>query len=146
MTPLTGYRGSTRAASIGIIEPERLLIPFLSQLFSEAGFIVVTSLNAIKIDELARTEPANVFIDVDYLNIDRSDEMTRLRALLPDAVICGYTSNTSGSWARACVRAGINCVIAKAAAPAEIIDAVKHATRGSTLIDPRISSDPDVPE
>ena len=60
-----------KSVPLGIIEPQRLFAPFLTQVLSEAGFTVVMSLESMSLDELGRNEPTVIFIDIDFIEVDQ---------------------------------------------------------------------------
>jgi DNA-binding NarL/FixJ family response regulator len=112
---------------IGVIEPQRLFAPFLTQVLSEAGFTVVTSLETLALDQLGRTEPSVIFVDIDFIDVEAVEALRQIRSVLPDATICAYTGGGKDGWAATCTRAGANCVISKSAAPAEIVAGIRRA-------------------
>jgi DNA-binding NarL/FixJ family response regulator len=115
------------AVPVGIIETQRLFAPFLWQVFSEAGFTVVASMEEVSADELGRSEPEVVLVDVDFLAEDAIDALRRLRALLPSATICAYTEHVDDDAATAFRRSGADTLISKLSSPAELIDSVERA-------------------
>ena len=122
---------------VGVIEPQRLFAPFLTQLLAGEGFSVVTSLESMSIDEIGRNEPDVVFVDIDFIEGDPLAAIQLLRGVVPNATICAYTGRTEAGWAAACASAGANCVISKAATPAEIVAAINGALDAGAFIDPR---------
>lgn len=130
------------AIPVGIIEPQRLFTPFLTQILSEAGFTVVASLETMSLDEIGRHEPAVVFIDIDFLDVDPIAALRHLRAVVPNATICAYTGDMEPGWAASCSRAGANCVISKSAAPSEIAEGISRALRVGAFIDSRFDEQP----
>lgn len=132
-----------RAVPVGIIEAQRLFAPFLSQLLSEAGFTVVTSMDSVSIEELGRTEPSVVLIDTDYVEDDALTALRKLRAVLPEAAICAYTGTLETEWALRSLRAGANCILSKMAEPHEIVDGIRAALREGEFIDPRFGVGPE---
>ena len=126
-----------RSVSVGIIEPQRLFAPFLTQLLSEAGFSVVASLESMALDEIARNEPAVIFVDVDFIDVEPILAIRQLRSIVPNATVCAYTGRSGPDWAATCSRAGANCVISKSAAPAEIVAGIQQAMRVGAFIDQR---------
>jgi DNA-binding NarL/FixJ family response regulator len=133
--------GPTRAISVGIIEPQRLFAPFLTQILSEAGFSVVASLESLSLDEIGRYEPTVVFADVDFIDIDPVLAIRQLRTVAPDATICAYTGCHDEGWAATCARAGANCVISKSAAPDEIVAGLMRALRVGAFVDSRYDAE-----
>jgi DNA-binding NarL/FixJ family response regulator len=129
-----------KAIPVGIIEPQRLFAPFLIQTLSEAGFSVVTSLESLAIDEIGRNEPAVVFVDIDFIDVDPMAALRQLRTVVPDATICAYTGNSDEAWVAACTRAGANCVISKSATPAEIANGIQRAMRVGAFVDSRFGN------
>jgi DNA-binding NarL/FixJ family response regulator len=126
-----------KAIPVGIIEPQRLFAPFLTQILSEAGFSVVATLETMSLDEIGRHEPTVVFIDIDFIDVDPIAALRRLRALVPNATLCAYTGNPETGWAATCSRAGANCVISKSATPTEIIEGICCALRVGAFVDSR---------
>jgi DNA-binding NarL/FixJ family response regulator len=133
----------TRSIALGIIEPQRLFAPFLTQVFSEAGFIIVTSVETLALDELSRNEPTVVLIDLDFIEIDPISAIRQIRGVVPNATICAYTAGTEAGWAATCTRAGANCVISKSASPAEIVAGIQRALRVGAYIDRRFNGTDD---
>ncbi len=127
--------------TIGIIEPQRLFAPFLTQLLSDAGFQVVVALETLALDEIARNEPCVVFVDVDFIDVEPILAIRRLRNIVPDATLCVYTGRDQVEWAAACSRAGANGIISKSAAPSEIIAGIQRAVRVGSFIDHRIGNE-----
>lgn len=119
--------GRFKALPVAIIEPQRLFAPYLAQMLSEAGFSIVTSLDSLELDEVGRVEPAIVFADVDFIEGDAADAIRQLRVAAPEATICAYTGHSDAWWCGVYARAGANCIISKAASPAEIIDGLAQA-------------------
>jgi len=125
------------AIPVGIIEPQRLFSPFLTQILCEAGFSVVASLESMSLEEIGRHAPTVVFVDIDFIGVDPISALRRLRALVPNATLCAYTGNTEPGWAASCSRAGANCVISKSAEPLEIIEGIQRALRVGAFVDSR---------
>jgi DNA-binding NarL/FixJ family response regulator len=130
-----------KSIPLGIIEPQRLFTPFLNQVFSEAGFSVVMSLENLSLDELGRNEPTVVFIDIDFIEVDPINALRQIRQVVPNATICAYTGRTDEGWAASCIRAGANCVISKSAAPSEIVAGIQRAVRVGSYVDRRFDED-----
>jgi DNA-binding NarL/FixJ family response regulator len=126
-----------KSIPLGIIEPQRLFAPFLTQVFSEAGFSVVTSQETLSLDELGRNEPMVVFIDIDFIEVDPINALRQIRNVVPNATVCAYTGRPDVGWAAACTRAGANCIISKSAAPAEIVAGIQRALRVGAFVDRR---------
>ena len=126
-----------KSVLVGIIEPQRLFAPFLTQLLSEVGFSVVASLESMSLDEIGRNEPDVVFVDIDFLEIDPMTALRQLRGVVPRATICAYTGRSDEGWAAACTAAGANCVISKSATPLEIVNGIQRALASGTFIDSR---------
>jgi DNA-binding NarL/FixJ family response regulator len=126
-----------KSIPLGIIEPQRLFAPFLTQVLSEAGFSVIISLETLSLDELGRNEPTVVFIDIDFIDVDPINALRQTRQVVPNATICAYTGNTEEGWSAACIRAGANCVVSKSAVPSEIVAGIQRALRLGSYVDPR---------
>lgn len=140
-TSARGLRhGRTLLIPAGIIEAQRLFAPFLSQLLSEAGFTVVTTLETIAVDDLGRAEPRLVLVDIDFVEEDAISAIKLLRAVLPQATICVYTGTVDDAWAATLTRAGANAVITKLASPIEIIEAIRAALSQGNYMDRRIAA------
>lgn len=107
---------------------------------SEAGFTVVTTLDSIAVDELGRTEPRLVLIDIDFVEDDPIAALKLLRAVLPEATICVYTGTVEDGWAATLAAAGANGVITKLASPVEIIEAIRSALADGNYLDRRIAA------
>jgi DNA-binding NarL/FixJ family response regulator len=125
---------------VGIIEPQRLFAPFLTQVLSEAGFTVVTSIETLALDELCRTEPSVIFVDIDFIDVEAVDALRQIRSVLPDATICAYTGGAEEGWAATCTRAGANCVISKSAMPDEIVAGIQRALKVGAYVDRRFDA------
>jgi DNA-binding NarL/FixJ family response regulator len=128
---------SGKSVLVGIIEPQRLFAPFLTQLLSEVGFSVVASLESMSLDEIGRNEPDVVFVDIDFVEIDPLTALRQLHGVVPRATICAYTGRGDEGWAAACTAAGANCVISKSATPLEIVSGIQRALEAGTFIDRR---------
>jgi DNA-binding NarL/FixJ family response regulator len=126
-----------RAISVGIIEPQRLFAPFVTQLLSDAGFRVVVTLESPTLAEIARTKPAVIFIDVDFIEVDPVRAIRQIRSVLPNATICAYTGRTEAAWSGTCSRAGANCIISKSATPEEIVAGIERAIRVGAYVEHR---------
>ena len=135
------FPGRMKTISVGIIEPQRLFAPFLTQILSAAGFSIVTSLDSLSLNEIGRYEPAVVFVDVDFVDADPRSAIRQLRSIVPDATICAYTGRADAGWGVACTRAGANCVISKSAPPDEIIAGILHALSAGTFVDRRFEAE-----
>ncbi len=132
---------SGKSLLVGIIEPQRLFAPFLTQLLSEVGFSVVASLESMSLDEIGRNEPDVVFVDIDFIEIDAITAIHQLRGVVPNATICAYTGRNDAGWAASCAAAGANCVISKSSTPPEIVDGIGRALHIGTFVDSRFDSD-----
>jgi DNA-binding NarL/FixJ family response regulator len=124
----------------GIIEAQRLFAPFLSQLLSEAGFTVVTILESVAVDELGRTEPQLVVIDIDFVDDDPVTTIKLLHTVVPLATLCVYTGTVDEGFAQTLVRAGAHAVITKLASPQEIVEAIRAALSKGSYLDRRIAT------
>ena len=129
--------GNTKSILVGIIEPQRLFAPFLTQVLSEAGFTVVMSHETLALDELGRNEPGVIFVDIDFIEGDPISALRQIRSVVPGATICAYTGSTTEGWAGTCSRAGANCVISKSATPDEIIAGILRALKVGAYVDER---------
>lgn len=132
-----GATDNRRSISVGIIEPQRLFAPFLTHLLSEAGFYVVSTLESMALDLIARHDPRVIFVDVDFVDIEPVTAIRQLRSAVPDATLCAYTGRPEVGWAAICSRAGANCVISKSATPEEIVSGIQHALRVGAFVDHR---------
>jgi DNA-binding NarL/FixJ family response regulator len=132
-----------KSIPLGIIEPQRLFAPFLTQVLSEAGFSVVISLETLSLDELGRNEPTVVFIDIDFIDVDPINALRQTRQVVPNSTICAYTGRADAGWAAACIRAGANCVMSKSAVPSEIVAGILRAIRVGSYVDPRFEQETD---
>jgi len=143
MVQYASIRDGSRARSIpiGIIEPQRLFAPFLTQVFSEAGFSVVTSLESIALDEIGRNEPSVIFVDIDFIDVDPVIAIRQLRGVVPNATICAYTGRDEDGWAAKCSRAGANGVISKSSSPGEIVAGIQLAVRLGAFVDRRFDTE-----
>jgi DNA-binding NarL/FixJ family response regulator len=121
--------------TVGIIEPQRLFAPYLSQLLSEAGFSVTSSLAWISLEELGRSEPRVIFIDADFIDIEPVHAIRQLSGFLPRSIICAYTRQNDPAWAARCVQAGAQCIISKSRSAPEIITGLRCAIREGTFVD-----------
>jgi DNA-binding NarL/FixJ family response regulator len=121
--------------TVGIIEPQRLFAPYLSQLLSAAGFSVISSLEWISLEELGRSEPRVIFIDADFIDIEPVHAIRQLAGLLPQSIICAYTRQNDPAWAARCIQAGAQCIISKLRSAPEIITGLRCALRDGTFVD-----------
>jgi two-component system, NarL family, nitrate/nitrite response regulator NarL len=129
--------GNAKSILVGIIEPQRLFAPFLTQVLSEAGFTVVLSQDTLALDQLGRNEPAVIFVDIDFIEVDPVSALRQIRSVVPGATICAYTGGTEEGWAATCNRAGANCVISKSATPDEIVAGILRALKVGVYVDER---------
>jgi DNA-binding NarL/FixJ family response regulator len=130
-----------KSVQVGIIEPQRLFAPFLTQVLSEAGFSVVASLDSMALDEIGRNEPTVIFVDIDFIDVDPVTAIRQLRGVVPNSTICAYTGRADGGWAATCSRAGANCIISKSATPSEIVAGIQRALRVGAFVDSRFDDE-----
>src|SRR6185437_4419919 len=91
--------GMRASILVGVIEPQRLVAPFLTQLLSGEGFSVVTSLESMSLDEIGRNEPDVIFVDIDFIDVEPMTAIRQLHGVVPSATICAYTGRTDEGWA-----------------------------------------------
>ena len=130
-----------RTIPIGIIEPQRLFAPFLTQLLSDGGFNVVVTLDTMSAEEMGRYDPRVVFVDVDFIDLEPVAAIRQLRGELPNSTICAYTEKIDPSWAATCSRAGANCVLSKSATPDELVAGIQRALRVGVYVDWRFDAE-----
>jgi len=128
-----------KSVLVGVIEPQRLFAPYLTQLLSGVGFNVVASLESVSLDVIGRNEPDVVFVDLDFVEVEPITAIRQLHGVVPSATICAYTGRTDEGWAAACSGAGANCVISKSATPSEIISGIQHALDVGAFVDDRLN-------
>jgi DNA-binding NarL/FixJ family response regulator len=114
---------------LGIIEPQRIFAPYLAHALAEAGFTVATVLETLSLAEIARSNLAALFVDVDYLDVEPILAIRQLRSVAPLITLCVYTGRSDEEWARACDAAGADCVIGKTAGIDAIVAAIERSMR-----------------
>jgi len=114
---------------LGIIEPQRIFAPFLAQALTDAGFTVATMHETLSLEEIARSNLAALFVDVDYLDVEPILAIRQLRSVAPLMTLCVYTRRSDEEWTRACEAAGADCVIGKTAGIDEIAAAIEDSMR-----------------
>ena len=120
-----------------IVEAQRLFVPFLTQLLSDAGFVVTAAVESLDAYDIKKVVPALVFVDVDHIEADPFVELSRLRDALPKSILCAYTVAIEETSAESYRRAGANCIISKDAPRFEIIRGLHRAVRVGSYTDHR---------
>ena len=131
MTPSFGgpQPAFMRSLSVHLIEAQALFVPTLAEVFREAGLDLCSVSNDVDMHKLLDDQPDVLFVDADFVNQEPLRLINALRMLVPNAVICVYTSQRSPDWAKACHFAGATAVFSKHADRREIVDGIQEALR-----------------
>ena len=129
-----------RSLSVHLIEAQALFVPTLADVFSELGLELRSVSNDVDLHRLLDDQPDVLFVDADYVSQEPLRLVNLLRMLVPEAVICVYTSERSADWAKAVHFAGATAVFSKNAERGEIIAGMHDALRRQTYTDVRFRS------
>jgi DNA-binding NarL/FixJ family response regulator len=127
-----------RGLSVHLIEAQALFVPILAEVFREVGLELSSVATDIDMHKLLDDQPDVLFVDADYLNQEPLRLVNALRMLVPEAVICVYTSQRSPDWAKACHFAGATAVFSKNAERREIVGGMQEALRKQPFTDVRL--------
>jgi DNA-binding NarL/FixJ family response regulator len=136
-------RHPSPAGSLGVhlIEAQALFVPTLEEVFVELGLDIRSVSSDVDMHRLLEDQPDVLFLDVDFVNQEPLRLVNALRLLLPDSVICVYTSQRSPDWAKACHFAGATGVFSKNAHRNEIVAGMHEALRKETFTDVRLRNE-----
>jgi DNA-binding NarL/FixJ family response regulator len=124
--------------SVYLIEAQALFVPTLADIFDELGLHLLGVSGDIDLHRLLDEQPDLLFVDADYVNEEPLRLVNLLRTLVPEAIICVYTSERSPKWATACHFAGATAVFSKNALRVEIIAGMREAMRRQSYTDIRL--------
>lgn len=144
--PLTKTSNSTAtptaamapSLSVHLIEAQALFVPTLEKVFSDVGLPLSAVSSDVDLHRLLEAQPDLVFVDADYVSEEPLRLVNLLRTLVPNGIICVYTSERSTQWAKACHLAGATAVFSKNARRDEIIAGMRDALRHRTFTDIRL--------
>jgi len=125
-------------ATIHLIEAQALFVPVLADVFRELGLDLRSVTSDVDMRALLDEQPEILFVDADYIAEEPLRLVDVLRLLVPNAVICVYTSQRSTQWAQACHFAGATAVFHKNADRPEIIAGMRDALRKQPYTDVRL--------
>lgn len=128
-------------ATVHLIEAQALFVPVLADVFRELNLDLRTVSSDIDMRALLDEQPELLFVDVDFIAEDPLRLVDVLRLLVPNAVICVYTSQRSTQWAQACHFAGATAVFHKNARRTEILAGMREALRKQPYTDVRLRAD-----
>lgn len=127
-----------RSLSVHLIEAQALFVPTLEEVFTDIGLALLAVSSDVDLHCLLEAQPDVVFVDADYVSEEPLRLVNLLRTLVPNGIICVYTSERSTQWAKACHLAGATAVFSKNARRNEIIDGMREALRRRTFTDVRL--------
>lgn len=127
-----------RGLSVHLIEAQALFVPTLAEVFIEIGLDLRSVSSDVDMHKLVDDQPDVLFVDADFLNQEPLRLVNVLRILLPESIICVYTSQRSADWAKACHFAGATAVFSKNAHRREIVAGMHDALRRQTYTDIRL--------
>lgn len=127
-----------RSLSIHLIEAQALFVPTLEEVFADVGLALLAVSSDVDLHRLLEEQPDVVFVDADYVSEEPLRLVNLLRTLVPNGIICVYTSERSAQWARACHLAGATAVFSKNARRSEIIAGMRDALQHRTFTDVRL--------
>ncbi len=113
---------------VHLIEPQRLFVPALLDVFTEAGLFVDDVGTQIDARKLLDSQPDLIFLDTDF--IDAPLEGVRLaHVLAPSAQIFVYATSASDTITRAFTGAGADVVLEKSSDRRRIVQALHEVER-----------------
>ncbi|HZZ00188.1 MAG TPA: hypothetical protein VFE36_11485 [Candidatus Baltobacteraceae bacterium] len=127
-----------RSLSVHLIEAQALFVPTLEEVFVDVGLALLAVSSDVDLHRLLEEQPDVVFVDADYVSEEPLRLVNLLRTLVPNGIICVYTSERSAQWARACHLAGATAVFSKNARRNEIIGGMGDALQNRTFTDVRL--------
>ena len=127
--------------SVHLIEAQALFVPTLADVFVELGLQLSGVSNDVDLHGLLEDQPDVLFIDSDYVAQDPLRLVNLLRTVVPEAIICVYTSERESEWAKACHFAGANAVFSKNAVRGEILSGMRDAIVRRSYTDERLRGD-----
>ncbi len=127
-------------ATTFVVEPQTMFVPLLEQVLTAAKLRVVDVSAALDIDRAVAIAPDVLFIDPDFDPADTLEAVRQARSALPHARICLFTSRHRPAYSDACLGAGADCVISKAATEPQVRRALSRALRGVAYADPRVDA------
>jgi DNA-binding NarL/FixJ family response regulator len=122
----------SRSRSVYLIEAQALFVPVLADVFRDVGLHLLGVSSDVDLHQLLDEQPDVVFLDADYVSQDPLRLVNLLRTMVPQAVICVYTSERSQEWSSACHFAGANVLFSKNAHRREIVAGLLDALSGGT--------------
>jgi DNA-binding NarL/FixJ family response regulator len=127
-----------QSLSVHLIEAQALFVPTLEEVFADVGLALLAVSSDVDLHQLLEAQPDVVFVDADYVSEEPLRLVNLLRTLVPNGIICVYTSERSTQWAKACHLAGATAVFSKNARRSEIIDGMRDALLRRTFTDVRL--------
>jgi len=127
-----------RGLSVHLIEAQALFVPTLEEVFRDVGLSLLAVSGDVDLHQLLEAQPDVVFVDADYVSEEPLRLVNLLRTLVPNGIICVYTSERSAGWAKACHLAGATAVFSKNARRNEIISGMRDALLHHTYTDVRL--------
>jgi DNA-binding NarL/FixJ family response regulator len=128
----------SRSLSVHLIEAQALFVPTLEEVFADVGLSLLAVSSDVDLHQLLEAQPDVVFVDADYVSEEPLRLVNLLRTLVPNGIICVYTSERSAQWAKACHLAGATAVFSKNARRSEIIGGMRDALGRRTYTDVRL--------
>ena len=124
--------------SVHLIEAQALFVPALADVFRDVGLEVLGVSGDVDLHRLLEEQPDVVFVDADYVSQEPLQLINLLRTLVPNGIICVYTSERSPQWAQACHFAGAAAIFSKNARRGEIVSGLRDAMRRQPYTDIRL--------
>lgn len=122
-----------------LIEPQKLFLPALTAFLESVGLKVEKTSSHVDLRDLVSEQPQLIFMDLDFVDGEPLETISIIRAVLPLATICVYTSVKGGvTWPKACHYAGANAVFSKSAQEDEVLAGLKTAIETGAFTDARL--------
>lgn len=112
-----------------LIEAQSLFVPALAEIFEELGLQPLNVSSGIDMHALLEEQPDLIFVDADFVGYEPLRSIGTLRTLVPNGIICIYSSERDPLWVEACSDAGAAVVFSKSAERSEILSGVREALR-----------------
>lgn len=116
-----------------LIEPQRLFVPFLTRVLTEAGLSVIACKDDLDLKDIATHAPALVFVDVDFFDRGASNAICRIKGVAKDAIVVAFSDSEDATFEAACYISGASAVLSKRAGADAILRAVRSVVPAAQL-------------
>ena len=116
--------GESGRAVVHLIEPQKLFVQALVDVFTEAGLSVDYVAASIDPRRTLDDRPDLVFVDTDFLS-EPLESVSLVRLLAPEAIIATYTSGSSATVRSAFISSGADVVIEKSAERRSVVQGLR---------------------